>query len=53
MCEPATHTRWARMIVERAEAFGIEPPDTEPAAPRDASRDTPQDAPLGRRLALP
>lgn len=45
MCEPATHTRWARMIVERAEAFGIEPAGAEPAATRDAT--------LGRRLALP
>ncbi len=42
MCEPATHTTWARTILDRAAIYGTEDPDAQT-----------QDAPLGPRLALP
>ena len=32
MCEPATHTRWAGMIVQRAQIYGVSGPDHRPDA---------------------
>ncbi len=32
MCEPATHTRWAGMIVQRAQIYGVSGPEHRPDA---------------------
>ncbi len=32
MCEPATHTRWAGMIVQRAQIYGVSGPEHQPGA---------------------